>query len=67
MKTRLRTLIPRGLEPGTPAELSVENRPAGFHVRPVPIDQPFREALDLFVANGDGRKSKPALYPAEHP
>jgi hypothetical protein len=26
------------------AELSVESRPGGFHVRPVPIDQPFSEA-----------------------
>jgi hypothetical protein len=25
-------------------ELSVESRPGGFHVRPVPIDQPFNEA-----------------------
>ena len=23
---------------------SMENRPSGFHVRPVPIDQPFSEA-----------------------
>ena len=35
---------PEGLEPDTPAELPVEDRPAGFHVRPVPIDQPFIEA-----------------------
>jgi hypothetical protein len=35
---------PEALEPNAPAELSVENRPAGFHVRPVPIDQPFSEA-----------------------
>jgi hypothetical protein len=35
---------PEGLESDTPAELSVENRPAGFHVRPVPIDEPCREA-----------------------
>jgi hypothetical protein len=26
------------------AEMSQESRPGGFHVRPVPIDQPFSEA-----------------------
>jgi hypothetical protein len=35
---------PEGQEPDAPAELSVVSRPGGFHVRPVPIDQPFREA-----------------------
>jgi hypothetical protein len=35
---------PEGLEPDSPPESSVENRPAGFHVRAVPIDQPFSEA-----------------------
>ena len=31
-------------EPDAQAELSVECRPGGFHVRPVPIDLPFSEA-----------------------
>ena len=31
-------------EPDVQAELPVESRPGGFHVRPVPIDQPFSEA-----------------------
>jgi hypothetical protein len=30
-------------EPDAPAEQSVECRPRGFHVRPVPIDEPFSE------------------------
>jgi hypothetical protein len=33
-----------GQEPDVPAELSVESRPRGFHVRPVPIDEPLSEA-----------------------
>jgi hypothetical protein len=43
-KTAVKNSDPEGLKPDTPAELSVENRPGGFHVRPVPIDQPFKEA-----------------------
>ena len=35
---------PEVLEPDTSAELPAESRPAGFHVLPVPIDQPIREA-----------------------
>ncbi len=31
-------------EPDAQAELPMESRPRGFHVRPVPIDQPFSEA-----------------------
>jgi hypothetical protein len=31
-------------EPDAQTELPVESRPGGFHVRPVPIDQPFSEA-----------------------
>jgi hypothetical protein len=31
-------------EADAPTELSVESRPRGFHVRPVPIDQPLSEA-----------------------
>jgi hypothetical protein len=31
-------------ESDAPAELSAESRPHGFHVRPVPIDQPLSEA-----------------------
>jgi hypothetical protein len=33
-----------GKDPDAPAELSVESRPRGFHVRPVPIEQPLSEA-----------------------
>jgi hypothetical protein len=33
-----------GQERDVQAELSVESRPRGFHVRPVPIDQPLSEA-----------------------
>ncbi len=30
-------------EAEAPTESSTETRPRGFHVKPVPIDQPFRE------------------------
>lgn len=31
-------------EPEAPTEPSVEGRPHGFHVRPVPIDQPLSDS-----------------------
>jgi len=34
---------PEEQDPDALAELSVQNRPLGFHVRPIPIDQPLRE------------------------
>jgi hypothetical protein len=33
-----------GQEPDVPAELPMQSRPRGFHVRPVPIDQPLSDA-----------------------
>ena len=42
-QTAMKDSDPDGFEPEAPSELTVESRPTGFHVRPVPIDQPFGE------------------------
>jgi hypothetical protein len=34
---------PEGRHPDAPVEPLLESHPGGFHVRPVPIDQPFSE------------------------
>jgi hypothetical protein len=46
-QTAFKDREPEGQVPDAPAELSAESRPGGFHVRPVPIDQPFGEAQVL--------------------
>jgi hypothetical protein len=43
-QTAVKVRESEGQERDVQAELSVESRPRGFHVRPVPIDQPLSEA-----------------------
>ena len=43
-QTAVKVRESEGQERDVQAEVSVESRPRGFHVRPVPIDQPLSDA-----------------------